>query len=183
MDNWEDHDTDADKQLKEDHLLNDLWSFYFHDPFNSDWNLNSYIKVYDVGSVEDFWPVHETFLEKISMGMFFITREHIFPCWDDPYNKDGGCISIKVLKADIQPFWATMSFRLLGETLLVDEKRDMWDHINGLSISPKKHFCIIKVWLRTTELQDVSFYNIPAGYYGEIIYKGNKDSIENQAHA
>ena len=171
-----------DTPMHEDHILNDLWSFYFHDPFNNDWNLSSYVKVADIGSVETFWQIHETFIEKITMAMFFLTREHIFPCWDDPFNKDGGCLSIKVLKQDVPPFWEIMCAHILGETLLVNDKHTMWDHVNGLSISPKKHFCIIKVWMRTNEVQDVADYNIPPGYYGEMIYKPNRDNIEGQSH-
>lgn len=159
-------------------LLNDLWSFYFHDPFNNDWNLGSYIKVEDLSSVENFWNVHETFVDKIRMGMFFLTREHIFPCWDDPHNKDGGCLSIKVLKQDAQKFWESICIKTLGETLLFE--REKWDHVNGLSISPKKNFCIIKVWMRTNDFTEASSYNIPTGYYGEVLYKANRESIGSQ---
>ena len=159
-------------------ILNDLWTFYFHDPFNSDWNLSSYTKVCDIGSTDDFWSTHVTFIEKINLGMFFLTREHIFPCWDDPYNKDGGCLSIKVLKQDVQTFWQNICVRVLGESLLCAP--DKWDHVNGVSISPKKHFCIVKVWMRTNEFQDVACYNLPDNFYGDVIYKANRDNLDGQ---
>ena len=162
-------------------ILNDLWTFYFHDPFNSDWNLSSYIKVIDIGSTDDFWQSHETFLEKINLGMFFLTREHIFPCWDDPYNKDGGCLSIKVLKQDVQSFWESICISVLGECLL--RTTEKWDHVNGVSISPKKHFCIIKVWMRTNDFQNPNDYNLPTGYYGDVIYKANRENIEGQTYS
>ena len=157
-------------------LLNDLWSFYFHDPFNTDWNFSSYIKIDDISSVESYWTYHETFRERIPLGMFFLMREHVFPAWDDTYNKDGGCLSIKVLKQDMNVFWETICIRLLGETLLKEDKRKtLWDHVNGCSSSCKRHFCIIKVWLKSPI--DLEHFNIPPGYYGEIIYKPNSDSI------
>ena len=162
--------------MSEDHFLNDLWLFYFHDPYNNDWNLNSYVKLYDVSTAENFWEIHETFKDKMTLGMFFIMREHVFPCWDDPYNKDGGCLSIKVLKQDVKVFWEEICIKMLGETLL----RTGRDMINGLSISPKKHFCIIKIWLRSNDNTDASAYEIPKGFYGDIIYKANCDNIENQ---
>ena len=161
-----------------DIILNDLWSFYFHDPFNTNWNLSSYIKVTDISSTDAFWSTHKTFIEKINMGMFFLTREHIFPCWDDPFNKDGGCLSIKVLKQDVRPFWEGICARVLGETLLKDTTK--WDHVNGVSISPKKHFCIIKVWMRTNESQEAVAYNLPPNFYGDVIYKPNSENIEGQ---
>jgi len=163
--------------------LNDLWSFYFHDPFNSDWNYASYIKINDIGTAEDFWSTHETFIEKINLGMFFLTREHIFPCWDDPYNKDGGCLSIKVMKQDVQPFWESICIGALGETLLRECNQSKWDRINGVSISPKKHFCIVKIWTRTNEFQDPQAFNLQPGYYGDVIYKANRDNIDGQTYA
>lgn len=159
----------------EETILNDLWSLYFHDPFNSDWNLGSYIKLDDIGSVETYWNNNRFLIEKINMGMFFLSREHIFPCWDDPLNKDGGCLSIKVLKQDVQPFWENMCAKTLGETLLAD--RSKWESVNGLSISPKKHFCIIKVWMKTNDLQQEADYNLPTGFYGDVIYKSNKENM------
>jgi hypothetical protein len=162
--------------IEEDHLLNDLWSFYFHDPYDVDWNLNSYKKIYDISTVEDFWNLHKLFSAKLTLGMFFIMREHIFPCWDDPLNKDGGCLCIKVLKQDVKEFWETMCVHLLGETLCTD----FWENINGLSISPKKHFCILKVWLKTQDKKDPKDFNIPKGFYGDVIYKANSENIETQ---
>lgn len=161
-------------------LLNDLWSFWFHDPYNNDWNVGSYIKIMDIGSVDEFWQVHNTFESKIHLGMFFLMREHIFPCWDDPLNNTGGCLSIKVLKQDVAIFWKEMCVRLLGETLITSEKAtSMFDVVNGLSISPKKHFCIIKIWLRTHELANKVFFELPAGNYGDVLYKPNIENISS----
>jgi len=163
-----------------DVILNDLWSFYFHDPLNNDWNLSSYIKVKDICSVDDFWVVHNTFKKQIHMGMFFVMREHVFPCWDDPYNKDGGCLSIKVLKQELIPFWEELCMRTLGETLVVPEKRsDIWDNINGISTSPKKHFCIIKIWLKSHAYSDKIFFQLPKGNYGDVLYKPNSDNLND----
>lgn len=164
----------------EDVLLNDLWSFYFHDPLNNDWNMNSYIKVLDIGTVDEFWQVYEKFAAKFHLGMFFLMREHVFPCWDDPLNATGGCLSIKVLKQDVPTFWKEMCIRLLGETILVDEKADNFDFVNGISVSPKKHFCIIKIWLRSHDFSNRVFFQLPKGNYGDVLYKPN---VENMATA
>jgi hypothetical protein len=161
----------------EDTLLNDLWAMYFHDPLNTDWNLCSYIRVEDISTVEGFWKVHESFKSQIHLGMFFVMREYVFPCWDDPNNKDGGCISIKVLKNDIFSFWEKMCVALLGETLIVEgeDRERLWSSVNGISTSPKKHFCIVKIWLK--ESIDLKLFNIPPGFYGEIFYKANSENI------
>lgn len=160
-----------------DLYLNDLFSYYFHDPFDNDWNISSYKKIQDIGSVKEFWSIQKAFENHIHNGMFFLMREHIFPCWDDPLNKDGGCLSIKVIKQDVEFFWKELSICLLGETLLVDEKSKYFDHVNGISTSPKKNFCIIKIWLRKPDLANKIFFNIPPGYYGDILYKSNVENI------
>jgi len=41
---------------------------------------------------------------------------------------------------------------MCGEALCEDIN-DM-KHINGITISPKKNFCIVKIWLSISELQD-----------------------------
>jgi hypothetical protein len=157
--------------------LNDVWSYYFHDPNDEDWTLESYIKLGDVSCIDDFWNVHTLLKDHIHMGMFFIMRDYIFPCWDDEHNKDGGCMSIKVLKQDMVKFWEELSMLVLGETILSTEKRGLWNHINGISTSPKKHFCIVKIWLRSDDLADESMFTIPAHMHGTILYKSNKEVI------
>jgi hypothetical protein len=41
---------------------------------------------------------------------------------------------------------------MCGETLCVDKKHNSL--INGITISPKKNFCIIKIWLLNCSVQD-----------------------------
>ena len=76
--------------------LNDIWSIYFHDPNDKDWTMKSYHHMSMLSTVDDFWVVQKAMQDKVADGMFFIMREYIFPCWDDPENKEGGCFSIKV---------------------------------------------------------------------------------------
>jgi hypothetical protein len=44
---------------------------------------------------------------------------------------------------------------LCGESLCVEPELNK--HINGITISPKKNFCIVKIWLDTTAYQDPTF--------------------------
>lgn len=159
-------------------FLNDLWTLYFHDPNNDNWSLESYQRIADFNSVESVLKVHNVLRNHIHCGMFFLMREHVFPCWDDDYNKNGGCLSIKVLKKDMKEFWEQMIFMMLGETLLQSEYTQHWSLINGISSSPKKHFCIIKIWLQNDVLSNKTFFNFPSNYYGDVLYKSNHDNIE-----
>jgi hypothetical protein len=51
--------------------------------------------------------------------------------------------------------WKTLVYICCGETLTTHAKN--YKYINGITISPKKNFCIVKIWLNTTEYQDPTF--------------------------
>ena len=53
------------------------------------------------------------------------------------------------------------SFSLVGETLSIGEH--MSPHINGITISPKKSFCIIKIWIDSCEYQNTDLINSKNG--------------------
>lgn len=163
----------------EEAILNDIWTLYFHDPYNEDWTYSSYQKITNLSTVDDFWELHSIVNEKISCGMFFLMREYVFPCWDDEANKKGGCLSIKVLKQDMAEFWEQLCVRLLGETLLKPEHRHYWNLVNGISTSPKKYFCIIKIWVKSAELSNVDMFDLPSKHHGEVLYRSNQENIDN----
>jgi len=158
--------------------LNDTWSSYFHNPLDDDWRNESYQKLIDIGSAEDFWAFQKSVGDHINNGMFFIVREHVFPCWDDPSNINGGCISIKIGKENMTEYWQRLCSKLLTETLLKKDYRNAyWSHVNGISTSPKRHFCIVKIWVATPAISDISMFDLPFDYSGEVIYKTNISNI------
>lgn len=161
--------------------LNDTWNVYFHDPFDINWTNQSYVLISSIGDITEFWQNMFSMKENLHKGMFFIMRDGVFPCWDDPSNINGGCLSIKILKDDVYPFWEDLCIKMLGETLIKTEFRDKWNVINGISTSPKKHFCIVKIWLRDNTLVDKNKFDISQSYYGDIIYKSNIDNIHNDS--
>lgn len=163
----------------DDHFLNDTWNLYFHDPLDANWNTQSYHCLGNIGSINEFWYHFLSLKQNLHKGMFFIMREHIFPIWDDPFNIDGGCMSIKVLKENMAEFLEDLCVKLLGETLITDTKLQLWDKVNGISSSPKKSFCIIKIWLKDDELGDKSYFKLKNTYYGDVIYKSNRENITN----
>lgn len=163
--------------LTEALYLNDTWSCYFHNPLDENWTVESYIKLMDIGSAEDFWIFHSLIGEHVKNGIFFLMREHVFPCWDDPANLHGGCLSIKILKDDMMEFWQQLCVRLLTETLLKPKHRKLWNMVNGISTSPKRNFCIVKIWVGVPELSNVDVFDLPCEYNGEVIYKTNISNI------
>ena len=84
--------------------------------------------------------------------MLFLMREGIKPIWEDTRNRDGGCFSYKVANKLVTQTWKQLSYSLVGETLTNDLK--LRPNINGITISPKKNFCIIKIWLADCNCQN-----------------------------
>lgn len=150
-------------------FLDDIWCIYFHDPDDRDWTFSSYKKLSVLSSAEEFWGVQQRVREHVMKGMFFIMREHVFPCWDDPNNIDGGCLSFIVSKADVPQVWEVFCARLLTERLSKDP--DKSQSVNGLSISPKNDFCIVKIWLSCTDLDAAHHFWVPDGYDSSIFTK------------
>ena len=62
------------------------------------------------------------------------------------------CFSYKISNKNVASVWKNLSYTLVGETLT--EEKTIRANINGITISPKKNFCIIKIWLATCEYQN-----------------------------
>ena len=153
--------------------LNDTWSVYFHNPFDNNWDESGYIKLSTLGNLEEYHMLNSLLKTHTHEGMFFVMRDHIFPKWNDVENKNGGFLSIKILKDKVPLFFEKIIVDLMNETLLKPEHYHLSGHINGVSISPKKHFCIIKIWVKSVDLKDSNYFNIAKDYHGAILYKSN----------
>jgi hypothetical protein len=165
-----------------DIILNNEWNFYFHDPNNSSWDISSYTFLDKIISLNQWITVFQSFKNAWNKGMFFLMRGAIQPIWEDDKNKDGGCISFKLWKTDVNENWFELSGKLIGEVLLNNNKQMYWDKINGISITPKRSYCVIRIWLYSDIIKDVSIYNIKPPSYSKMIYKShseNKDYKEN----
>ena len=140
--------------LPTQNILIGKWDLYYHLPHDKNWDLNSYKKIMeDIDSVEKVIAIHETVHENIVKNcMLFIMRTGITPMWEDPLNRTGGCFSFKVINKQVYAVWESLFYALCGETLCVDKKHNSL--INGITISPKKNFCIIKIWLKNCTVQD-----------------------------
>ena len=134
--------------------LNGKWNLYYHLPHDSKWDLSSYtIILGDIEYAEQIIALTESIPEQVVKScMLFLMRDGITPMWEDPRNRNGGCFSFKVMNKQVPEIWKTLSYLICGETLTVN--RSQYNHVNGITISPKKHFCIIKIWMDTTEFQD-----------------------------
>lgn len=139
------------------HTLNGKWNLYYHLPHDNNWSLSSYTSIMNsINSVENIVGLNEKINENIVKScMLFVMREGITPMWEDSKNRHGGCFSYKVTNKNVYEVWKKLFCLLCGETL--SEEPENSKYINGITISPKKNFCIIKIWLSSSEFQDPNF--------------------------
>lgn len=154
-------------------FLNDVWSVYYHDSFSTDWSLPSYRLLCNVSSVNNFCKAFKTLNQHWTRGNFFLVREHITPRWEDEYNIDGGCYSIKISSEEFETKWFEMCANLLNEKLAIDKVNAM--NINGISSTPKKNAYIIRIWLRDNNHANRELYNIPCCKFSPVMYKKHKE--------
>ena len=148
--------------------LNNEWVIYFHDFMDTNWNRESYEKLVSIDNVVDFWTIFNIIKEKLSVGMFFFMKTNIFPKWDDNENTKMSYVSIKILKTNASHFMEKILTHLMTDTLYTNNPQ----LINGLSISPKKNFCICKIWINSIDdvHKNIELYNIPDDYHGECLF-------------
>jgi hypothetical protein len=141
------HKTMATEQFKEEHhILSDKWTLWAHLPHNADWSIKSYIKVFTFNSVEDTIAVTETLPSiLVENCMLFLMREGIKPTWEDPKNRNGGCFSYKVSNKCVYSVWKDLTYLVVGNT--ISKQMAFVNSVTGITISPKKNFCIIKIWM------------------------------------
>jgi hypothetical protein len=131
---------------EEHNLLSDKWTLWAHLPHNTDWSIQSYIKIYTFTTVEETIAVTETLPSiLVENCMLFLMRDGIKPTWEDPKNRNGGCFSYKISNKFVYKVWKELSYVVVGSTV---SKQDGYvNNVTGITISPKKNFCIIKIWM------------------------------------
>ena len=163
------------------------WILWYHNPIDKNWSISSYIKIYEFSSLQDFWRILNSWnscLPPPSEGMFFLMRKLkngncINPLWEDKYNRTGGFWSFKISKDNANLTWNQLSIYLIAEQISKYVNDTMM--INGISISPKRNFCIIKIWNNDSKKCDKTLLNknISEIDYNECMYKCHVDNIAN----
>ena len=135
------------------HSLKNTWVLWGHLPHDSDWSLKSYKIMAKFALIEDAVAITEILPEALIKNcMLFVMREGITPMWEDVKNRNGGSFSYKVSNKCIVDVWRDLTFVLVGES--ISNSQPFANSVTGITISPKKNFCIIKIWLNTCKLQD-----------------------------
>ena len=56
------------------------------------------------------------------------------------------------MNKNVYQIWSELSYALVGNTLSANVP--FTEGVTGITISPKKHFCIIKIWMTNCENQN-----------------------------
>ena len=135
--------------------LYDKWTLWGHLPHDTNWTFESYIRILTFNTAEEIIMLLETLPnEVITNCMLFIMRDGIKPMWEDPKNVKGGCFSYKINNKNVVSIWKNLSYSLVGESLT--DQVNARQVINGITISPKKNFCIVKIWFSNCNYQNPS---------------------------
>lgn len=150
------HESDDGTANKVVTPLQDIWNYYYHLPNDKNWNLDSYHYIMErIDSLESLIGVNEMVTDNIIKNcMLFVMKRGITPMWEDTQNRNGGCFSYKVVNKVICQVWRKLVYLLCGNSLTIDPKHG--EMVNGITISPKKGFCIVKIWMKTCKYQDPS---------------------------
>lgn len=126
--------------------LNTNWILWCHRKTERNWDISTFIKIYTITTVQDFWHVYNNIIS-FDNEIFFLMREGISPTWNTPENRNGGKWNIYVNRKKANEIWRDLSLLSVGETL----KMNCTIPINGIAIRPKFHQSIIKIMTKQKE--------------------------------
>jgi len=160
-----------------EHPLHGKWVLWAHLPHDTDWSLTSYIKIIELVTMEQVISLYNSIPAlMIRNCMLFMMRKNINPTWEDPKNNKGGCFSFKVSNKNVPSVWKDLSYVLTGETISNDPK--FQENVTGITISPKKSFCILKIWMSDLNYQNPRIIaNIEGLTINGCIFKKHKPSF------
>jgi hypothetical protein len=138
-------------------LLSNKWTYYIHLHDNKDWTINSYINVITFNEVENAILLNDEInYDLIKKTMMFLMKDDIKPIWEDKHNRNGGCFSFKVSNRDVLNVWKQVFYNLIGKS--ITKNINFYKNINGITLSPKKKFTILKIWIDTCDLKDPNIF-------------------------
>lgn len=143
----------ASQETNAYHNLKHRWNLWAHLPQDGDWSSKSYKKIFQFKSLEDTIAITESLPEGLVKNcMLFIMKDGITPMWEDPRNRNGGCFSYKVSNKHVYEVWRDLTYVLVGESISTNAV--FVNSVTGITISPKKNFCIVKIWMTNCDHQN-----------------------------
>lgn len=154
--------------------LQNKWILWNHGLNDKSWSNDSYKNIFVYQNLYDLKIYFDNLdLLQLQNSMYFIMRDGIFPTWEDKNNKNGCCASFKVFSNDILITWKLLLQNILCEN--IHKNIQKYNNINGISISPKKEFNIIKIWFKYKIKNIDDYLNIDNKYINSknVLIKNN----------
>lgn len=125
-----------------DIMLTSEYVLWVHSTQNNDWSLAGYKKLCTIRNVSEFWQLFNN-IHKLNFknNNFFLMKQGVNPIWEDESNRDGGICSFRV-----EMDHALKVYELLCIFLMCNKLVANIDDINGISITPKNNWAILKIW-------------------------------------
>ena len=83
----------------------------------------------------------------------------------------------EISKEDSESVWYELIMYIIGETLTSGKYCS--SGINGISISPKKYFCILKIWNNDKNFKENDLLNEYINTFSDsLIYTNHEDNIK-----
>jgi hypothetical protein len=147
-----------------------LW---VHSVQNNDWSIAGYQKLCTIRNISDFWKLFNN-INKLNFknNNFFLMKHIVNPIWEDESNRNGGICSLRIEMDHALKVYELLCIFLMCEKLVADI-----DDINGISITPKNNWAILKIWNRdkTNKLDKLLHKGILDKYKNvSIQYKQNQ---------
>ena len=143
--------------MDKNYKLENNWCLWYHSIKDNNWDKKSYQKLLIFRNLFDYKLITDSFEQNYYQnGMFFFMKDNIFPNWEDPNNRLGGSLSFKISSKDMIDTWGFLLLSIINESFFSDDNHI----INGISISPKKEFNIIKIWLKDKNYDYKKFFKV-----------------------
>jgi hypothetical protein len=150
------------------------WILWYHDPDSKDYSLESYIKVADLSTPQQFWSIVDSISKEAwESGMFFFMRRGFKPLWDVPENEAGGAWSKKIEASLVHQTFVDLMVNCIANEVLSSRK----ETLVGVTISHKGAFSIIKIWNTTTTVSGNTYLNTEMEHFkvgDDVTYTAHK---------
>ena len=130
-------------------------TLYAHLPYDTDWTINSYKTIHSFTSEDELINLYNNIpTEIVKNCMLFLMKSNVKPMWEDVNNKNGGSFSFRIDNNKIIDKWFLISYLFITNKLIHNA-----NNINGITISPKKNFNILKIWVSDCTNKDIQTIN------------------------
>jgi len=154
------------------------WTVWVHLPYDTNWTLESYTELCTFGTVGELVALARIMEDLIKVCMVFIMKEGVNPMWEDRRNINGGGFSYKIQTEHVFQGWRDIIFGVVGGTVADDV---YFDHITGVTISPKKNFNIVKIWMSEALPETILSFTAADVHSETCIYKNHMEAVTKEA--